>query len=180
MADSYDIIIPEEDTKSLIERNKKTNWEDLTDQRKAFAYEYIANGYNHRNAAHKVGIAKNSAVRLLREPLVSAFISHLQEEHFTSAIITKQFVEHQYLELIPYLKGEQAIPMVTGQGVELDACKFHASELTAVLRDLSKVTGYVKEEENNKGQVQIFMDFGAVMDNPEKILNGVKVETNGG
>lgn len=162
----------EEDTVRLIQRNKEIGWPDIPHQKKAFAHEYILNGYNHREAAKEVGIAASSGIRVLREPLVSAYVAHLQETNFTSQIITKQFVEHQYLELIPFLKGEREIPIVTGSGAEIDACKFHGSELVAVLRDLSKITGYQKEEENNKNLVNIEINFGAVLDNREKVING--------
>lgn len=176
MADTDLSIIPEdfnppEESSILIERNKVSGWEDLSHQKKAFAYEYLSNGYKHRKAATHAGIAENSGLKVLREPLVSAFIAELQEKHFTSAIITKQFVESQYLELIPFLKGEEEIPIVTGQGEEKNVYKFHASELVGVLRDLSKVTGYQQEEEKNKGMVNIQMNFGAVMDDPEIIIN---------
>ena len=171
MADPIDTLALKENSLELIERNRETNWADLPDQKKAFAYEYVVNGYKHGNAAETVGLARSGGLRVLRDPLVSAFIQHLQEKHFTTSIITKQFVEDQYLQILPFLKGEEEIPIVNGQGIEGMAKKFHASELTGVLRDLSKVTGYQKEDESNKNITNIQINLGAVVSDPEKIIN---------
>lgn len=171
MADANDIEVLKYSTEELVKRNQESDWIDLSNQHKAFAFEYVANGYKHIQAAAEVGIAKSGALRTLRTPLVSAFIAHLQEKHFTTQIITKQFVENQYLELIPFLKGEEEVPLVNGQGDSFEALKFHGSELVAVLRDLGKVTGYQQEDEGNKGMVNIQMNFGDVMNKPEVIIN---------
>lgn len=172
MADTDSNLQIIEESRILVERNQENNWIDLSDQDKAFAYVYILNGYNHLEAAEEVGIARSGALRTLRKPLVSAFISHLQTENFTASRITKDFVESQYLEILPKLKGEEDIAYVTGMGLEVEVKKFHGSELISVLRDLSKSSGYQKEEEINKSQVNIQMNFGAVMDKPEVIING--------
>ena len=171
MAYTSDTLALTEESLVLIERNRDSGWPDLPDQRKGFGYIYLSNGYNHREAAKKVGFSKNSGMKILREPLVSAFIQYLQEKHFTTSIITKQFVEDQYLQILPYLKGEEEIPIVNGQGGTANVKKFHASELTAVLRDLSKVTGYQKEDESNKNITNIQINYGAVISSPEKIIN---------
>lgn len=163
--------LDDESTAKMIARNMETGWVDLTEQKKAFAYEYIANGFKHREAAAKIGFNPNSAMSVLRDPMVSAFISHLQEKHFTSTIITKQFVESYYLELLPRLAGEEEIDVVNASGECFRAKKFHGSEIVSVLRDLSKATGYAKEEDKSN-IVNIQMNFAAVMSKPEVIIDG--------
>ena len=80
----------------------------------------------------------------LRDPLVSRFIAKLQEDANTAKLITQNFVEAQYLEILPQLKGEEDVALYnnqTGEGVL--AKKFHSAELVSVLRDLGKSSGYI-------------------------------------
>ena len=131
---------------ALVDRNRQTGWKDLPEVDRAFAIEYITNGFNHANAAEAVGLTKSSGLRKLRAPLVQGFIAYLQDQRAKASIITREFVEQQYLEILPKLKGEEAVPLVSPQGDAYEAKKFHSGETVSVLRDLSKAAGYTPEE----------------------------------
>ena len=148
--------------KDLVERNRLSDWEDLSPEQRAFAYEYLQNGYNHREAAKVAGYKPDNGYRMLRHPLIASFILKLQEEAYDQSLLTKQFVEAQYLEILPKLKGQEDVPMITGQGEEILAKKFHSAETVAVLRDLSKISGMQVEEKQNRNAVNVQINVGAM------------------
>jgi len=129
---------------------------------RAFAIEYVGNGNNHRKAAKAVGRLPSRGASLLRDPRVRAEISRIQEAKEREAIITRDMVEMLYLDLIPKLSGEEEVPLVSPAGEQFYARKFHSSELVSVLRDLSKSSGYVKEEETKSGQVNIQINIDSM------------------
>lgn len=129
---------------SVIERHIADGFIDMEERDKAFAVEYVTNGFKHREAAEAVGLSKSVGLTKLREPLVGVFIGHLQEQNNTAKLITMQFVETQYLEILPKLKGEEEIDMVDAKdGRNYRVKKFHSAELVSVLRDLGKSSGYI-------------------------------------
>ena len=129
---------------SLLERQLANGWADVEERDKAFSVEYLTNGFNHCNAAESVGLSRSSGMRKLRNPLVSAFISYLQEQNSSAKLITQQFVEAQYLEILPKLKGDEDVDMVDLKtGESFRARKFHSAEIVSVLRDLGKSSGYI-------------------------------------
>lgn len=148
--------------KELIERNRLSDWEDLSPEQRAFAHEYMQNGFNYREAALDTGHKPVHGYRMLRHPLVASYIQHLQDEAYDQSLLTKAFVEAQYLEIIPKLKGDVEVPAVTGMGEEVLVKKFHSAELVSVLRDLSKTTGMQTEEKLNKNAVNIQINVGAM------------------
>ncbi len=157
--------------KDLIERNRLTDWEDLSPEQRAFVFEYMQNGFNHREAARVTGFKPNNGFRMLRHPLVASYIQHLQEEQYERSLLTKSFVEAQYLEIIPKLKGNEEVPLVTGMGEEVFVKKFHSAEMVSVLRDLSKISGMQTEEKQNKNSVSVTINLGAFKnENPEKVI----------
>ena len=124
---------------------KENSFSELSERDKAFAVEYLTNGFKHRDAAEAVGLSANSGTTLLRR--TGPFVEHLQSTSRNAALITKDFVEARYLELLPMLMGEEEVPLVDAKtGHEFSAKKFHSAESVSVLRDLAKSSGYIAPE----------------------------------
>ncbi len=137
---------------SLVERHVANGFIDMEERDKAFAVEYITNGFKHLDAAEAVGLTRSAGLRMLRDPLVGAFVGHLQEQNNTAKLITTQFVEQQYLEILPKLKGEEESEHVDlKEGTSFLAKKFHSAELVSVLRDLGKSSGYIAPDAGSGG-----------------------------
>jgi len=138
-----------EESEALILRNKAENWPDLPPQRKAFALRYIID-YDHRAAAKEVKLNETYDLKYIREPLTSAYIAYLQEESNISNVITNDFIRTQFLNLIPMLSGQVEVPMIVGTtGLQVEAKKFHASELISVLKELAKSTKFYEAGSGN-------------------------------
>lgn len=153
MADTDDnkqLIATEEEYNAIIERNKKSDWADLEPRERAFAYSYLAD-YNHRRAAQSINLSADHGIRILRRPLVSAFIQFLQERSHIANTITDDFVRTQMVNLLPKLLGQEPVPLVDKDGGEFDALKFHPSESVNLLREMAKSTKFY---EGGSGQSQ--------------------------
>ena len=134
----------------------------LTDQEKSLAIEWRCNGYKVGEAGEFVGLSSSVAGRILRKPLMKAFIAHMGEQIGQDRLITQAFIESAYMELLPKLNGEEEVPLVTPAGEQYSAKKFHSGEMVSVLRDLAKATGYTKEEAIQQG-IQVNIDMGALL-----------------
>ena len=162
----------------LLERNRGLNWPDVTPEQRAFAYELLRNGYKHAAAAEEIGLARSAGIRLLRHPLVSAFIAELQEQEASHNFITKRFVESMYVDLLPKLLGEEEVPLVTPAGEQFHAKKFHSSEAVSVLRDLSKSSGYQETEGPKSATVNVTINAAAMQGSASPI--DVELEVSDG
>lgn len=137
-----------DDLIAQIERNKTSNWEDLDPQRKAFALNYVII-YDHRHSAKLAGFSPDSGLRLLREPLLSAYIANLQEEDYITNLITEDFIRVQFLNLIPMLSGQVEVPIVNKDGYSSNVKKFFPGELVSVLKELAKSTKFYENGSDN-------------------------------
>ena len=141
--------LDKEQTEALIERNKAENWPDLLPQRKAFALRYIID-YDHHSAAKETKLNPKYSLKYLREPLTAAYISYLQAESHIQNVITDDFVRTQYLNLLPMLSGQVEVPMVVGKDSDqINAKKFHSTELISVLKELAKSTKFYEGGSGN-------------------------------
>lgn len=137
-----------DDLIAQIERNKSSDWEDISPQRKAFALNYVII-YDHRQSARLAGFSPDRGFRLLREPLLSAYIAHLQEEDYVTNTITEDFVRTQFHSLIPMLMGHVEVPIVDSHGVPHNVKKFFPGELIAVLKEIAKSTKFYENGSDN-------------------------------
>jgi hypothetical protein len=136
----------------------------LSDQQRAFATRYMLD-YNVRAAGADVGLPYNEAILALRDPGVMAYINELSEAREKLALIGKDFVVYHWINILPMLKGEVSVPLVTKSGSEFEAKKFHASEYVRALTELSVISGLKKpyaEGDMAKGKVNITLNFGGL------------------
>lgn len=151
--------------------SKEESFTDLSELDRAFSVEYITNGFKHREAATTVGLSANQGISKLRQPLVSKFIAHLQDSSIAAKLITQEFVEAKYLEVLPKLMGEEEVPLYDHkEGVTTNAKKFHSAETVSVLRDLGKAAGYVAPEGPKGGNVNVTIDLGGFTGEPTVII----------
>jgi phage terminase small subunit len=148
----------------LIKRNIANGFEDLTLNERAFGLNYLVH-YDERRAASECGYSKQHGARLLRKPLVAAFIKWLQDEQQIANIVTEEMVRTSLLNLIPRLSGEEDIPIVTKDGFTVMARKFHGTELISVLKVLREMA------DDYKGvKIDLSLDetFASIVDNHRK------------
>jgi len=137
-----------DDLIAQIDRNKLSNWEDIDPQRKAFALNYVI-VYDHRSSAKLAGFSPDSGLRLLREPLLSAYIAYLQEEDYITNLITEDFIRVQFLNLLPMLSGQVEVPVVDSRGTSYNVKKFFPNELVSVLKEMAKSTKFYENGSDN-------------------------------
>lgn len=128
----------------LIERHRETYWNNLDSKLKMFAYEYLKE-YNHRNSAALAGFPKNDGLRILREPVVQAFIQDITDDRQVTTNITKEYISTMWMRMLPKLMGEEEVAMVTSSGEEKTACKFFASEAVSAIREMGKSTKFYED-----------------------------------
>lgn len=132
---------------------------EITPLERAFAMEYVSNGYNHIKAAESIGLNRSKGIRLVKNPIVQLLIKELQDKQHTLSLVTNEFVMTCYMRLLPKLMGEDDIPQVvmnrdSGDTDTVDIKKFHAAETVAVLRDMAKMVG----DYNIDGESKNFAD----------------------
>lgn len=160
-------LISKEDMIALIERNKSNGWEDLDAKRKAFALRYVTD-YNHRRAAEESGFSPNSGLGLTREPLLSAFISELQQSNHITNVITEDFIRAQWMNMIPLLMGDVEMPMgVDKDGDQIYGQKFYPAELNNVLKEMAKTTKVYEDGSGDGGNVNVQINMGDLVGNVE-------------
>lgn len=158
----------------LIARNRENDWPDLDAQRKAFALFFVED-YNHKKAAEKAGFSSSKGSALLREPLLMAYINDCQKALAERSFINRDFVNLQWLKLLPKVMGDEAVSMVSKDGDEFLARKFDSAGAAKVLTELSKSTDFYVNGSGQTAAVTVNIDLGALGLTPqttEKIING--------
>jgi hypothetical protein len=162
-------------TQELVKRNQEMDWPDLSEQKRAFALNYVLH-YNHRKAAEEVHLNPDLGLRIVREPLVAAYIKYLQDEQSITNFITEDFVRTQYLNLLPKLMGEEEVAIITGAGDAITECKFFPGEATNVIKELAKSTKFYEDGSGNAAPVQVNIDMGALLGSSIEEVKGVTIE----
>jgi hypothetical protein len=145
----------------VITRLRETNWDDLAPDKKAFAMAYVQS-LSHTEAAMAINKA-GRGLKYLRDPLVRALISDVQEEYAKISLINKSMVEAKMLETLEKLEGKVDIPMVTGQGLPIIEKKFHPGETVNLLKEMGRVSGIVPKDHGAEGGVNIQINMGALL-----------------
>jgi len=167
--------LEEDSINALVERNKTTNWADLSAVDRAFVHEYM-NGYNHREAAAITGRAKNRGISLLRDPLIASYIAHLQNQSHFSSIITKDFINMHYMKLLGYAMGEEEMPIVLATGEQTYGKKVMVGEAKNILSEMAKSTEYEKDTGAKTAPVSISINLGNLFGPDTPVISDTIIE----
>lgn len=163
------------DSSELIARNRETHWPDLTAQQKAFCIYYVET-YDTKDAASRAKISLNAARKHLRDPLTMAYINDCQEVMAQRSVINRDFVNVQWLKLLPKVMGEEEIFLgVDKDGCQLQGKKFEPAAAAKIMTELSKSTNFYAEGSGQSASVNINIDLGAL---GIKETNGVTIDAD--
>lgn len=163
------IALFEEQNADFVIRNKESGWADLDARDRAFCFHYIAE-YDHRAAAEKVGYSPDRGRVLLRKPLNAAFIEYLQDQSVIPSLITKDYLDTQYMRLYEIAMGEAPAPRMDSMGGTVDAAVFNGDLAFKIIQEISKLNGHTPTpgakirlgmgtlSEDGKTAVQVFAD----------------------
>lgn len=150
------------DCNELIARNRENGWPDIEPQHKGFALKYVEQ-YSIKDAASAVGIGVAKAKELLRQPLVMAYLNDIQDTLAQRSIINRDFINIQWLKLLPKVMGEEEIPIVdVKNGIAFSAKEFNANAAAKVLTELSKSTNFYADGSGGTASVTVNIDLSAL------------------
>lgn len=130
---------------NVLEYNRSNDWVDVPAKAKVFAHEFSVVG-NLTSACRAVGIGRERGARLLKDPLVSAYVAYLQETLVLDTLITRSFVELGLLDVYEKCMGEVDVPNVTKDGDVVMAPRFNAAGAMSALKEMKPLAGMNKEE----------------------------------
>jgi len=112
---------------------------NLTPIQRQFALEFVLSGTSLKKIARLMDVPPAFVQRLYNNPIVRAYISDLQKEVAAHKLINDQWVENQIMKIMPKLLGEELVDIVTSKGSHIRKKKFHAPELTSLLKHFGGV-----------------------------------------
>jgi hypothetical protein len=151
-----------------LESNRSNNWPDIPERTKVFAYEYSIAG-NFRAACKRVGIGREHGLRLLRDPLVDEFLADLRRDLAETTIITREFLELEYLTTLEQMNGDVDVANVTKDGDVVMAPRFNGTGKVAVLRDMAKFIGVAEADKSGHGGVNVQINMGDFTGNQPEV-----------
>lgn len=166
MSASYDTygMTPQEFANFLTEQ-QQNGYTALSQRDRQFALEFVQTG-SYVEAAKAVGVTPPTGARLLKDPLVSSFIHHLNQRKEHYSLIDASFIETQYLVLFAKLSGEVPVPVVDKDGISRDVRKFDGAAAVSALRDMAKISGNYRED----GTLKIGLLTQDLTDEQKKLL----------
>jgi hypothetical protein len=137
-------------SEDLIAQQREKDWPLLSPQERCFAEEYCFNGYNHREAAITAGLNPDRGIHLKRQPLIRAFVAHVQSRLFEANIVTRDFVDAKLDELYDMAVGIIETDHIDTKNAEsFRGNKFHGSLALDILREKAKLHGVIQGEEDD-------------------------------
>jgi len=103
-----------------------TYWPALLPDEQAFVAAYVENSYSLPEACAALKIGRNKGAVLLKNVTVRRAIGEVQESLDGIDFLNERWVKAQLLRIFPMAMGDEPVPMVTAQGEEVEARKFHA------------------------------------------------------
>lgn len=143
----------------VVARNKEKGWPDVPAQAKVFVHEYVATG-NLNDAVARIDSSRKVGSRLLRDPLVHAYLQHLQEDLVDHTIITRQFVELEMLQTLDEVSGKVDVPQVTKDGEAFMAPIYNPSSKIALLKEMRSLAGVSGNQDGDSGGVKVVINLG--------------------
>jgi hypothetical protein len=107
---------------------------NLTPIQRQFALEFVLSGTTLRKIARLMDVPQPFVQKMYNNPVVRAYIADLQKEVAAHKLINDQWVENQIMKIMPKLLGEEMVDIVTSKGSHIRKKKFHAPELTSLLK----------------------------------------------
>ena len=163
---------PTSEWDTYVDSQIRHDWVDLPHHERAFCEEYLVNGYNHRDAAEVIERPPNSGITLLHKPLCREYILWSEQKKRARSLITEQFLESQYFQLLEQANGDIEVHLVTGSGLKLTAKKFDGPLKKAILDSMGKLSGVTKPDESTT-PINVIIDVGALIgeENRAKIVS---------
>jgi hypothetical protein len=140
-----------------VERERLDGFPTLDPIQRQLAIEFVIAGSTLKQLAVTLDVPLTAVRRMLADPFLRAFISDLQKEMAVHRLINEQWVEAQILKNLPKFEGDEPIPVVTRDGLEVMRNKFHSKELVAIY----KAFGGNADQKKNGG-VHVTIDFGSM------------------
>lgn len=140
---------------NFIEEARGNGYLMLPVQNRQIAMEFVVSGLSLRGLARQMGASYETIRKAVNDPLTRAFIADLQAEVSQHRIINAAWVENQILEIWPRLTGEEPVAMVTKDGGQFEAKKFHGPEVTSILKHFSG-----NGDQKKLGGTQVVINFG--------------------
>ena len=155
-----ELVSRKPDSKCTPERiawNQENDWPDLSSQQKLIAYEWVGTMHNISDTAKAVGLPMSRVQSALRTPWIRAFVDHLESELKFVSILSREWLEMEWLDQYRKLTGDIPVPMVDTHGVEYSARKYHSNEVVNALKEIGKIVeAYPKDDRhgsNSSGTV---------------------------
>jgi hypothetical protein len=143
-----------------LERNRSSGWPDVSPKAKVFVHEYSVCG-NITSACKRVSIGRDRGMRMLRDPIIRAYLDSLEEGLRNDTIITRAFVELQMLETLEQVNGDVDVPNVTKDGEVVWGPRFNGTGKIALLKEMKGLAGMNKEQGIDGTGVTINIDLNA-------------------
>lgn len=144
---------------------------NLTPFQRQFAMEFVMSGTTLRKIAKVMDLPLSIVQKMYNTPVVRAYISDLQKEVAAHRLVNDQWVENQIMKIMPKLLGEEAVDIVTAKGCHLRKRKFHAPEITSLLKHFSGS----QEQKNTGGGVNVQINFADILTPAQQEQVTVKV-----
>jgi hypothetical protein len=109
------------------------NWLNLSVEEKAFAVAYVEASYSLAGAAAALSIPVSKCQKMLGSPLVRKAVHEVQSALGEIDFLNEKWVREQLLKLYPKLVGEEAVPLLDNQGMQVEARKFYPEAALKVL-----------------------------------------------
>lgn len=161
------------DISAALEYNRQNNWPDVSDKAKVFVHEYSICG-DMKAARRRVGVSMAVGSRLLRDPLVRGYLDDLLEDCRKDSVITREFVELQWLETLEQVNGDTEVAGVTRDGEEYMARVYNANGKISVLKEMGRVIGMT--ETKAVGGVSVNIDLSSFTGRGEEEETGVVID----
>lgn len=144
----------------VVEHNRLNGWPDVPAQAKVFAHEYSVAG-NLYDACRAVGIGYPKGSRLLRDPLVTAFVADLQKDLSKDTLFRREFIELTMLETLEQVNGDVDVPTVTRDGEQAFGRMFNANAKIALIKEMKTIIGMDKPQGVGGNGVTVNIDFNS-------------------
>lgn len=143
---------------------RETGFECLTPLERQFSLEFVVSGCTLKALAEQFEMPIRDITRMYNDPVVRAFISDMQAEVLQHKLINEQWVEGQIMRIWPQLIGEEEVPLVDKSGAAFKAKKFHANEVTSLLKHFGG-----NQDQKKAGGVMVQINFGAMGVQPPEV-----------